>query len=69
MDYKFVQLLTTLGMMLCILSAIGNLNYLFLAWTGYSYIQGSFLQMLFGVTGLILLIAALTTFYKVETSL
>lgn len=69
MDYKFIQLLTTIGMILCVMNAIGCINYLSIAFTGFSMIQGVTLQTIFGISGVILLVATIIAYEKIESSI
>jgi len=69
MDYKFVQLLTTIGLILCIINAIGCINYLCLALMGFGYIHGVIMQTIFGISGVILVIATVLAYKKFEETL
>lgn len=69
MDYKFVQVMTILGFILCMVTAIGCINYLIMGWMGFSMIQGSLMQSLFGIAGVLMLIGTIMAFQKIESSL
>lgn len=69
MDYKFVQLLTMIGFILCVMNAIGCINYLVMSFSGMSIIRGVFLQTIFGMAGIILLIGSILAFQQIESSL
>lgn len=69
MDYRFVQLLTTIGLILCLMNAIGCINYLGLAFMGFSLIRGVVLQTIFGISGVILLIGTIIAYQKIESSI
>lgn len=69
MDYKFVQLLTTIGLILCVLNAIGCISYLTSALMGFGFIHGVVMQTIFGISGVILLIGTILAYQKIEASL
>lgn len=69
MDYKFVQLLTTIGFILCMINAIGCMNYLTSAVFGFSFVHGPLLQYTFGISGVILFVSTIFAFQKIESSL
>ena len=67
MDYIYLQLLIFVGFLLCIINAMGCLQYLSKASLIYLS-QSPFVRYMFGVSGMLLLLASVYVLFKIESS-
>lgn len=67
MDYVYLQLLILIGFVLCMINAVGCIQYLSHSST-MSISQSPCIRYIFGVSGLLLLISSIFVLLKIESS-
>lgn len=69
MDYQFLKILFMIGLVLVLVTSIGCLNYLSVSLYNRSFIHHPWVCYLFGLSGLVLLIAVLFGFHSIQATI
>lgn len=69
MDYQFLKMLLIVGLILVLMTSIGCLNYLSISLYNHSFIRHPWVCYVFGLAGLVLLIAVLFGFHTIRATI